>query len=173
MLNIFGALANVARLLPNYLEGQRTAVQDNWRDMQQYNQVQLGQLQNMFAERTLPWRINMAGDEAARSRMLANVDMMSGLEYLAGAGGRIGTALASNRWNPYLFQLTAQRTANDLQSNPSAGWLSDITQQYQQQLMQQGAQPGVQQQPMPGTAEGTAAVRAGTQTPTAAAQQPQ
>lgn len=169
MLNILGALGAVSRLLPNYVEGQRAAVQDNWRDMQQYNQAQLGQLQNMFIERTLPWKINMTADEAARSRMLANVNLMSGLEYLAGSGGRMGTALASNIWAPQVYESTAARTIQGQQQGPDGnfGNLHNLVQQYLNSFQgYQGVQGG--QQTANPTYDVNARLNQQTQTPTSA-----
>lgn len=167
MLNIFGALGQVARLLPNYVEGQRQAVQDNWRDLQQYNQTQLGQLQNMFAERTLPWRINMAGDEAAQSRMMTQMNMLAGLEYLAGGAGRLTTALMGNQLNPQLFARNAQNLLSGYgDNNAYAGFLQQIVQPFAQQgqMMQQPQQ----QQPMPGATDTAQRMNNQTQNPTAA-----
>lgn len=150
MLNIFGALGHVARLLPNYVEGQRQAVQDNWRDLQQYNQVQAGQLQNMATERTMPWYFNMYADAANNSRINAYLKAMQGLTKMAGWGGEMETALLSNRWNPMLFQANAQSMLNnfnrDAEGNSLFPGLADVS-----QLWQQGMQP-MQQQPMPGDA---------------------
>lgn len=154
MLNIFGALGHVARLLPGYVEGQRQAVSDNWRDLQQYNQVQAGQLQNMATERTMPWYFNMYADAANNSRINAYLKAMQGLTKMAGWGGEMETALLSNKWNPLLFQKNATSLFNQFDNDgnqmlPGLGiGLSDITQMYQQ-----GMQPG-QQPPMPGSAAG-------------------
>lgn len=54
----FGSLFTaLGRALPGYVEGHRQAVQDNWNDLQQYNQAQAGQLENMFTEATMPTRL--------------------------------------------------------------------------------------------------------------------
>ena len=37
-------------MLPGYMNGYRMAIQDNWNDLNQYNQVQSGQLQNLWTE---------------------------------------------------------------------------------------------------------------------------
>ena len=51
MLNLFGAIANgLGRMLPGYMNGYQMAIKDNWNDLNQYNQVQQGQLGNMWLE---------------------------------------------------------------------------------------------------------------------------
>ena len=51
MLNLFGAIATgLGRMLPGYLNGYRMAIQDNWNDLNQYNKVQQGQIQNAWSE---------------------------------------------------------------------------------------------------------------------------
>ena len=59
-----GLFQSFGRLLPGYMQGERQAVQDNWTDLNQYNKVQAGQLQNMFDENVMPDRMNMAKDAA-------------------------------------------------------------------------------------------------------------
>ena len=69
MLNLFGALGALGRILPGYVEGQRQAVQDNWTDLNQYNQVQHGQLSNAFDEAIFNPRVSSSYDAAENSRM--------------------------------------------------------------------------------------------------------
>ena len=63
-MSFLGALGAVGRLLPGYMQGERQAIQDNWMDLNQYNKVQAGQLQNMFDENVMPDRMNMVKDAA-------------------------------------------------------------------------------------------------------------
>lgn len=66
----FGSLLGaLSRTLPGYMEGDRQAVQDNWRDLNQYNQVQAGQLGNMWTEATWLPRLTMATNSAWDSTM--------------------------------------------------------------------------------------------------------
>ena len=60
-MSFLGALG---RLLPGYMQGERQAIQDNWNDLNQYNKVQAGQLQNMFDENVMQDRMNMVKDNA-------------------------------------------------------------------------------------------------------------
>lgn len=73
-----GFFSSVGQLLPGYLEGQRQAVEDNWNDLNQYNQVQEGQLENLFNEQTMDERLGMMADAANNSYMgmLNNVMML-------------------------------------------------------------------------------------------------
>lgn len=64
MLNFLGALSS---LLPGYVQGRRQAIQDNWQDLNNYNNVQAGQLSNAFTEATWQPRLDMMGDAATNS----------------------------------------------------------------------------------------------------------
>lgn len=59
-----GLFQSFGRLLPGYMQGERQAVQDNWNDLNQYNKVQAGQLQNMFDENAMRDRLQMLKDNA-------------------------------------------------------------------------------------------------------------
>lgn len=61
----FSFLGSLANLLPGYIEGQRQAVKDNWYDLNQYNQVQAGQIQNAFDEATFADKVRMVNSGAA------------------------------------------------------------------------------------------------------------
>lgn len=61
----FSFLGSLDNLLPGYIEGQRQAVKDNWYDLNQYNQVQAGQIQNAFDEATFSDRVHLANQNAA------------------------------------------------------------------------------------------------------------
>lgn len=63
-MSFLGALGSLGRLLPGYMQGERQAIQDNWNDLNQYNKVQAGQLQNMFDENAMRDRLNMMHDAA-------------------------------------------------------------------------------------------------------------
>ena len=63
-MSFLGALGSLGRLLPGYMQGERQAIQDNWNDLNQYNKVQAGQLQNMFDENAMRDRLNMMRDAA-------------------------------------------------------------------------------------------------------------
>ena len=63
-MSFLGALGAVGRLLPGYMQGERQAIQDNWTDLNQYNKVQAGQLQNMFDENAMRDRLQMLRDNA-------------------------------------------------------------------------------------------------------------
>ena len=59
-----GLFQSFGRLLPGYMQGERQAIQDNWNDLNQYNKVQAGQLQNMFDENAMRHRLNILQDRA-------------------------------------------------------------------------------------------------------------
>lgn len=66
MLDIFGS---IGRILPGYVEGQRNAITDNWKDLQNYNAVQQGQLANAFTEATFGNNVDMHYDARNLSRL--------------------------------------------------------------------------------------------------------
>lgn len=59
--SFLGALAN---LMPGYIQGRRQAVQDNWQDLKNYNDIQAGQQANAFTEATWQPRLDMFFDNA-------------------------------------------------------------------------------------------------------------
>ena len=63
-MSFLGALGAVGRLLPGYMKGEQQAIADNWNDLNQYNKVQAGQLQNMFDENAMKHRLNILQDRA-------------------------------------------------------------------------------------------------------------
>lgn len=64
----FGSLfAAIGRALPGFVEGERMAIQDNWTDLNQYNKVQAGQLENAFTEQTFNPRTQIVYDAARNS----------------------------------------------------------------------------------------------------------
>lgn len=99
MLNLFNAIVNgIGRALPNYTQGYRTAIQDNWNDLKNYNDIQQGQISNAFLEDTFPLAYNMYADRANNSRLGA---MLNTANYLADVptwNGRIqaGSILGAN-----------------------------------------------------------------------------
>lgn len=73
----FGSLLGaLSRVLPGYMEGNRQAVQDNWRDLNQYNQVQAGQQANAWTEAVWQPRLDMMYDSAWNSKINATGNLM-------------------------------------------------------------------------------------------------
>lgn len=101
--NIFGAIGALGRILPGYVQGERQAVQDNWQDLQNYNQVQQGQIQNAFSEATFEPAVQMYGlslQDALNKSELGS--MQTALQRIAYDGMAQGTANASE-FMPYLM----------------------------------------------------------------------
>lgn len=175
MLNIWGALGQVARILPNYLEGQRQAVSDNWRDLNMFNQVQAGQLNNMFNERVMPWRINMFGDAANISRWQSLSDTVKGITQLAGSGGQVFNALGGNALNVEQQNLIMQAMRNAVKNAmaPTGQYDgSDILNMFTGGFFQNPQAQQQQQQPMINSQPVTERVTGNTPKPTAAQQMP-
>lgn len=74
MFNFLGAIGQVGRMLPGYVDGYRNAIADNWKDLNQYSDVQAKQLQNLYTEATFNPLVTMQYNEAARASYLAQQD---------------------------------------------------------------------------------------------------
>ena len=110
-----GLFQSFGRLLPGYMQGERQAVQDNWNDLNQYNKVQAGQLQNMFDENVMPDRMNMVKDNAMINnyqRHAAGIDLGYKYAQMPLAYWQLGQQTA---WAPVMGQLRHQM----LMQNPA------------------------------------------------------
>ena len=106
-----GLFSSIGRMLPGYIEGERQAIQDNWNDLNQYNQTQAGQLENMFTENTMDERLSMMDDAADNSYMgMLNNAMMLDVNR-AYQPGRIIFGGQFSRWSPYLSEFMYQTQA--------------------------------------------------------------
>ena len=77
----FGSIFSaVGRALPGYVEGERMAMQDNWRDLDEYNRVQAGQLENAWnvatwTPRLTNVRLNTENNAINRERNLMQMGL--------------------------------------------------------------------------------------------------
>lgn len=62
--NFLGALGQIGRYLPGYIDGRERAIQANWNDLNQFNQVQAGQMSNAFAADTFSDRVSGVKSQA-------------------------------------------------------------------------------------------------------------
>lgn len=123
----FSFLGGLANLLPGYVQGQRQAIQDNWQDLMNYNQVQSGQLSNAFTEATWQPRMNLFYENALRNNLQLQADRMNLRQMLAIEPWSEAQGLAwsynayRNMWaDPNAYWQTAQRTGTGNGSLPSA-----------------------------------------------------
>lgn len=100
-----GFFSSVGQLLPGYLEGQRQAVEDNWNDLNQYNQVQEGQLENLFNEQTMDERLQMMRDARDRAHMSTLNDAMTLELNQAYQPGRLVYGLQFSNFSPRMSEL--------------------------------------------------------------------
>ena len=85
----FGSLFSaVGRALPGFVEGERQAVADNWRDLNQYNQVQAGQLENAWTEATWDPRLFNTWANATNNDILLQASGMELANRLAAQPGQ-------------------------------------------------------------------------------------
>lgn len=47
-MNFFGALGQLGRILPGYVQGRESAINSNWQDLSNYNKIYHGQLANAY-----------------------------------------------------------------------------------------------------------------------------
>lgn len=123
----FSFLGGLANLLPGYVQGQRQAIQDNWQDLMNYNQVQSGQLSNAFTEATWQPRMNMFYENALRNNLQLQADKMNLRQMIAiepwleaqGLGWSYNAY--RNMWaDPNAYWQMAQRAANGNGNLPSS-----------------------------------------------------
>lgn len=73
----FGSLFSaVGRALPGFIEGERQAVRDNWNDLNQYNRVQAGQLENAWTEATWQPRLDNVHYQTANNDIMLQASGM-------------------------------------------------------------------------------------------------
>lgn len=101
--NIFGAFGALGRLLPGYIQGERQAIQDNWQDLQNYNQTQAGQIQNAFDENVLDDRIDMMGFQRDNAANQANNLYMQTMLQQAMFPNMLQGSVNSAEWLPYIM----------------------------------------------------------------------
>ena len=95
----FGSLFSaVGRALPGFIEGERQAVQDNWNDLNQYNRVQAGQLENAWTEATWDPRLFNTWAQAANNDIMLQA---SGMELANRVAAQPGMQARAWRFSDY------------------------------------------------------------------------
>lgn len=100
----FGSLFSaVGRALPGWIDGERLANEDNWRDLSNYNQVQAGQFDNAWTEATWPYRLdNVRMNRDNNALGLVNNQMTTALNATMYPGlNRRAGAFSANAGNIY------------------------------------------------------------------------
>lgn len=120
----FSFLGSLASLLPNYIQGQRMAVNDNWNDLMKYNQVQQGQQANTFTEATWQPRVDMVWNEGVNSSLGTGANAMRYRVMQAGFPGEYMNSLLGSVYGPQaelMKYLNAFQMQNQL-GNAQLGW---------------------------------------------------
>lgn len=85
----FGSLFTaLGRALPGFVEGERLANQDNWKDLENYNNVQRGQLENAWTEATWDPRLYNTWAQAANNDIMLQASGMELANRLAAQPGQ-------------------------------------------------------------------------------------
>lgn len=112
----FGSLLGaLSRTLPGYMEGNRQAISDNWRDLNQYNQVQAGQLGNMWTEATWLPRLTRETNNAWDSTMNTTGHLMDLATMYSYWPARLYQGQALSQISPLTASAQAQLTYGMLQ----------------------------------------------------------
>lgn len=78
----FSFLGALGSVLPNYIQGQRQAIQDNWTDLMNYNKAQQGQLENAFLETTFGPRLDMFYNSAFDKDIQSTMNGMNFMRFI-------------------------------------------------------------------------------------------
>lgn len=97
-LNFGSLFSALARVLPGYVEGQRQAIQDNWQDLKNYNDIQAGQFNNAFAAATWDPRLANVWNQAAVNAMNTELSGMN----LAQAQAAHPGIMSRNWWGSFM-----------------------------------------------------------------------
>lgn len=85
----FGSLFTaLGRALPGFVEGERLANQDNWKDLENYNNVQRGQLENAWTEATWDPRLFNTWANATNNDIMLQASGMELANRLAAQPGQ-------------------------------------------------------------------------------------
>lgn len=85
----FGSLFTaLGRALPGFVEGERLANQDNWKDLENYNSVQRGQLENAWTEATWDPRLYNTWANATNNDIMLQASGMELANRLAAQPGQ-------------------------------------------------------------------------------------
>lgn len=98
--SLFGA---VGRALPGFIEGERAAIQDNWRDLNQYNQVQAGQLENAWTEATWDPRYMNVWNQATNNDIMTQASAMELANRAAAQPGMQARAWRFSDYAPTIY----------------------------------------------------------------------
>ena len=131
-MNFFGVLGQLGRLLPGYVEGRRQAIQDNWQDLSNYNQIQHGQMKNAFEAATFE-------NQLANNSYMSDLARLSAMQSL----GNFNLWQATYPWKlqnavPNYLQ---QNGLSQIVSNYLTNRMMNPPQQQQPVKIQQGVAP--------------------------------
>lgn len=97
---MFGFLGALGRMLPGYMQGERMAVQDNWNDLNQYNKVQAGQIQNAFDEAAFNPRLSSLMNAAEQTDYQTDMARMTRDTSAAMFPGNVAYGWTWSQWAP-------------------------------------------------------------------------
>ena len=105
-------LGQMAQAVPGYVEGRQQAIKDNWQDLSNYNQVQAGQMNNLFTLATMPDRLDLVREQANQAAV--QTDLLNN-NYVRDMWGLTDEGVIRSERSPFLRQLAKQQALNTLE----------------------------------------------------------
>lgn len=118
-----GFFSSLGQLLPGYTEGRQQAIEDNWQDMSNFNDVLGGQVNNAFTMETFEPRAQMMEDAARNSYLGYLNNAMTTQVNQAYQPARLAYSTVASRYAPEIAgnMYNAQRG----QAAFLSGWYED------------------------------------------------
>lgn len=125
-MNLLGFLGAASRVLPGYLQGYRMAIDDNWKDLNQYNQVWKGQLSNLFDEATFTPAVDMFNSNAGIAGLNALNTAFSTYLNAANMPASLSQAATSGAYAPVLNNAMKQAQLRMAQGMGTGGGMGGM-----------------------------------------------
>lgn len=114
--SLAGLMAGLGRMAPGYMNGYRQAITDNWQDLQNYNNVQAGQIGNAFNERVFDDAVAGYDAGAINAANNALLGSMTTAERVAGFPMRMQNIAIHGYWDPQILNAGQQGAFNAAQA---------------------------------------------------------
>lgn len=120
----FNFLGGLSSLLPGYVEGREKAIRSNFQDMNDYNQVQQGQVSNLYDIATFRNNVERDNIQTELADLSADRNFADMVLYWMGFPGQIAQQQSFSMAAPYLFPTMYGSQLNQyryLSQNPTMG----------------------------------------------------
>ena len=120
----FNFLGGLSSLLPGYVEGREKAIRSNFQDMKDYNQVQQGQVSNLYDIATFSNNVERDNIQTELANLTADRNFADMVLYWMGFPGQMAQQQAFSMSAPFLFPMMYGGQINQyrhLLQNPALG----------------------------------------------------